>query len=160
MTDFCDYAATELTNISASGIVNFRLYNTFSEAPLKFFSTFPYFQIQFKESGHGQVTTPCVKSYIGLLGLNNDVAVMTECQCGERIMYMVTYQYDNGIANKLNSLPITRRDNLSCVTHFDLTNCLSFYSGHLEQLAIACSNIQGLNLQNCSHCLKTRFASY
>jgi len=93
MTDFLDYAATELTNISASVIANFRLYNTFSELPLNFFSTFPYYQIQIKESGHGQVTTPCVKlSVIGLLGLNNDVAVMTECQCGEIIMYMIRYQ--------------------------------------------------------------------
>jgi len=100
--------------------------------------------------------SPCVKlSDFGVLGLNNDVAVITDCQYGARTMYMVRYQDDIIIANKLNSLPITRCDNLSCVTHFNSSNCSSLYSGHLEQLAITCPNIQGLNLQNCGDCLES-----
>jgi len=58
-------------------------------------------------------------------------------------------------ANKLNSIHITRCDNLSCVTHFDFTDCHSLYSGHLEQLAIACSNLQRSNLQKFYHCLES-----
>ena len=55
--------------------------------------------------------SPCVKlSDFGVLGLNNDVAVITDCQYGGRTMYMVRYQSDDNIANKLNSLP-------------DFTNC-------------------------------------
>jgi len=103
------------------------------------------------------MTTPCVKlSEFGVLGLNNDVAVMTDCQYGGRAMYMVTYQsHHDDIVNKLDSLPITRCDNLNCITHFDLTGCSSLHSEHLEQLAIVCPDLQRLNLQKCNHCLKS-----
>ena len=49
---------------------------------------------------------------------------------------------------------IARFGNLkcTCVTHFDLVQCSSFCSGHLEQLAIACPNLQRLNLQDCYFC--------
>ena len=41
---------------------------------------------------------------------------------------------------------------LKFLTWFEATN---FYSGHLEQLAIACPNLQHLKLQGNSHCLKS-----
>jgi len=71
------------------------------------------------------VTTPSVKfSDFGILGLTNDVEVMIDCQFGARTMYMVRYQSDDDIVNELCSLPITKYNKLSCVTHFDFTNCL------------------------------------
>ena len=101
------------------------------------------------------MTTPGFElSDFGMLGLNNDVAVMTDCQYGGRAMYMVRYLHNDDVRN-LNSLPITRCDNLTCVTHFDLTNCPSLQSCHLEQLVIVCPNIQGLNLENCYDCLES-----
>ena len=146
--------ATRLIPIPTGSSTTFRVYNRFDKSPLNFSPTLPYFQLQVEESG--QVITPCVKlSNFGILGLNNDVAVITNCQYGGRTMYMVWYQTDDVILNKLNSIHITRCDNLSCVTHFDLANCVSLQSGHLEQLAIACRELQVLNLQKCYDCLKS-----
>ena len=114
------------------------------------------------------MTTPCVKLsnfYFGILRLNNDVAVMTDCQYGGRTLYMArhrrndhmaSHQTHDYIVNKItDSVHIARFGNLSCVTHGDFLNCSSLHFGHLEQLAIACPNLQRLNLQNCCHCLKS-----
>ena len=140
--DLIDYIA-RLYPIQTTITTSFRVYHGMNN--------FPHLQLQLEA---GQISTPGVKlSDVGILGLNNDVAVMTDCQYGGRAMCMVRYQFDDDIANKLNSLPITRCDDLSCVTHFDLANCHSLYSGHLEQLAIACPNLQRLNLQHCCYCL-------
>ena len=54
-----------------------------------------------------------------------------------------------------SSVHIPSFGNLSFVTHFDLNNCFSLRSGHLEQLGIACPNLQRLNLQDCFHCLES-----
>jgi len=154
MAEFLKFAATQLLTIPNVTTANFRVYSrsVTSKVPLKFSSTFPSFQLRFEASG--QMTIPCVKlSKVGVLGLNNDVAVMTNGQCGGRTMYMVRYQSNDNIVNKLNSLSITRCDSLSCVTHFDPTNCYSLQSDHLKQLAIVCPNIHTLNLQSCSDCL-------
>jgi len=67
---------------------------------------------------------------------------------------MVRYQADDNIVSRLNLINIAECGNLSCVTHFDLTDYFSLYSVHLEQIAITCPNIQGLNLKNCDCCLE------
>ena len=156
IAEFLQFAFIQLKTSPTVATGNFRVYNCTDKVPLKFSSTFPSVQLQFGASG--QVISPCVKlSDFGILGLYNDVAVMTDCQYDGRTVYMVKYMItlkDSNNMNKQNSLPITRCGNLSCVTHFDFTSCCSLHSGHLEQLAIVCPNIQGLNLQNCGHCLK------
>ena len=128
------------------------MYNKYDRAPLNFSPAFPYFQLKFEVSG--QVTTPCVKlSDFGVLGLNYDVAMMTNCQYSGRTMYMVRYDH---VLNKLYSfVHIASFDDLSFTTHFNFKNCFSLRSGHLEQLAIACPNLQRLNLQDCFHCLES-----
>jgi len=147
ITKECFYYATQRTAIHTA---NFSVYYRYNIELLNFIPTFPSFQLQFKTSG--QVTTPCVKlSDFGILGMNNDVAVMTDCQYGERTMYMVRY-LSGGIL--VNSSPITRCDNLSCVTHFGFTNCYLLHSGHLEQLAIVCPNIKRLNLKTLFYLLE------
>jgi len=45
--------------------------------------------------------------------------------------------------------------NLNCATHFDLSFCYSLFPGHLEQIAIACPNLQRLNLRDCNCCLES-----
>jgi len=53
---------------------------------LKYSPALPFSVLLFE--GSGQVTIPCVKlSDIGIQGLNNDVAVMTNCQYGGRTRY-------------------------------------------------------------------------
>ena len=166
-----DYQSTKLlvdytaqpTIISTGTTANFKVYNSYSKVPLNFSPTLPYFQLQVE--GSGQVTIPSVKpSDFGTLGLNNDVALMTDCQYGGRTLYMVKhqtdymvrYETDDYIVSKImDSIHISRFGNLSCVTHVDFSYCYSLHSGHLEQLAIACSNLQRLNLQGCYYCLKS-----
>ena len=144
--------ADQLTPIPPGTTTTFRLYN--EKVPLNFSPTFPYFQLQVE--GSGPVTTPCIKlSDFGILGLSNDVALMTDCHYGVRTMSMVRYQTDDVIVSKLSSKHITRCNSLSCVAHFDLAYCYSLHFGHLEQIAIACPNLQRLNLQNCFHCLNS-----
>jgi len=149
-------SATEATTISTGTTTTFRVYNSCDKVPIKFSPTLPYFQLQIE--GSGQVTTPCVQlnDFGIILGLDNGVAMMTDCQYGGRTMCMVRYQPDIDILSKLNSIHVTRCDNFSCVTHFDLSNYrYSFHSGHLEQVALACPNLQIMNLQNCLRCLKS-----
>ena len=133
----------QLTAIPTGTTANFRLYNRASKVRSNCSPTLPYFQVQVE--GSGQVTIPCVKlSDCGVLGLNDDVAVMTDCQYGGRTMCMVKYPTNNSIMKKIMPLGrIARLCNLSCVTHFDISNC---HSGHLEQLAIACPNLHRLDL--------------
>ncbi|XP_065914507.1 uncharacterized protein [Dysidea avara] len=142
--------ATQPT-IPTSTTANFRVYDRYSKVPLCSSPLFPYCQLKVEE--FSQVTIPCVKfSDYGLLGLKNDLAVMTDCQYGGRTMYMVRYQLD--VVNRLNHSMHFLCD-LVCVTDVDLTSCYSLRSGHLEQLAIACPNLQRLNLNTCSHCLES-----
>ena len=145
------YAAHLSTTIPTGTTANFRVYSRHNKIPVIFSPTLPYFQLQVDESG--QVTVPHVKfSKFGILGLNKDLGLMTDCQYGGKVAYQVRCQVYNDIVNKLNSIRSTRCDNLSCVTHFDLV-CSPLHSGHLEQLAIACPNLQRLDVQYCSRCL-------
>ena len=44
---------------------------------------------------------------------------------------------------------------LCFVTFFDASHCSSLYSGHLEQLSIACPSLERLNLYGNSMCINT-----
>ncbi|XP_065907093.1 uncharacterized protein [Dysidea avara] len=149
-----DYAI-QLTTICTGTTANFKVYKRSSKVPLNFSPILPYFQLQV--DGSGQLTTPCVKlSDFGILGLDNDVALMTDCQYGGRTLYMVRYLTRNNFVNKImDSTYFVRFGNLSCATHFNLSCCSLLCSGHLEQLAIACPNLQRLNLQDCYYCLES-----
>ncbi|XP_065914945.1 uncharacterized protein [Dysidea avara] len=149
-----DYA-TQLTDIPTGTTANFRVYNRYNKVPLIFSPSFPYFQLQVEESS--KVSTTCVKpSDFGILGLENDLASMNDCQYGGRTVYMVKYHLNHGVLSKLmSSMHIVKLCDLVCATDFDLSSCYSLRSGHLEQLAIVCPNLQRLNLNNCSHCLES-----
>ena len=73
--------ATHLASIPTGTTANFRVFSRHNKIPVTFSPTLPYFQLQVDNSG--QVTVPCVKfSDCGILGLNKDVGVMTDCQYG------------------------------------------------------------------------------
>ena len=152
------------TIIPTGTTANFKVYNSYSKVPLNFSRTLPYFQLQVE--GSGKVTIPCViLSDFGILELYNDVALITDCQYGGRTLCMVRYhtdydimrhRTDNYFVSKImDSIHIGKFGNLSCVTHVDFSYCYSLRSGHLEQLAIACPNLQRLNLQDCYCCLES-----
>ena len=139
------------TTVPTGSTATFRLYNGKSgKVPFNLSPIFPCLQLQFEVSGQG---TPCGKLRdFGILGLEGDLVGMTNCQYSRRTMYMVK-QITISVAKKLNAINI---NDLSCATHFDISTAKqSLYSSHLEQLAIACRNLQQLNLQGCNHCLNS-----
>ena len=132
---------------------NVRLYDRFKMAPLRFTSQLPFFQMHFEESG--QLTTLCVKlSDYGILGLEEDVAVMNDCWYGGRMLHAVRYRNEH-IVRRLTWPHTTTFCNPSCTTHCTFSQCYSLHSGHLEQLAIACPNLQRLSLLDCDCCLES-----
>jgi len=103
------------------------------------------------------VTTPCIKlSDFGILGLEDDIVMITDCQYGGKTINRI--RYSKHVTKQLKTTPgsvnMRLNNNLSCTTHVDFSFIRSFYSGHLEQLAIACPNLQRLNLNDCEHCLE------
>jgi len=121
--------------------------------PLNFFPSLPEFQVEF-----GQVAIlPFVKpSNFGILGLSWDIFVLTDCVYNGKKIYKVEsgslsvmeifYCNDSIMLNKVI-------DNLNFVTEFNFAYSESVKSGHLEQLALACPNLERINLENNCDCL-------
>ncbi|XP_065882290.1 uncharacterized protein [Dysidea avara] len=124
---------------------------TTTKASLHLFTVAPQFQFEFGESA----CLPHVNaSQFGLLGLKNDLLVLTNCtRCGETV-YMAkidnykTFFYEDQLVN-------SNIANLNFLTDFNLSYEISFSSEHLEQLAIMCPNLQRLNLCCVCYCLKS-----
>ena len=119
------------------------------KVPMNLFPVLPDFQLQFGQS----CTLPFVKPRkCGLLGLEEDhYILLTDSTYGDKAVHkarIVTLS-DDILRGHLNSDTIC----LDFVKHFDVSGC-RLYSGHLEQLAIACPNLQQLNLLGVSDCLK------
>jgi len=82
------------------------------------------------------VIIPLVK--LSSFGLEDDLAVMTDCQYDGRTMCMVkNLHFIDYTTKKLSSLHIAKCCNFHRVTHFNLSGCFSLHSNHLKQLAIA-----------------------
>jgi len=75
--------------------------------------------------------------------------------------------YDGKTVHKVTLAPLSESSveshfnsditDLKFVTHFDASYCKSVHCGHLEQLALACPNLEELNLKgnvNCLRCLQ------
>lgn len=131
----------------------FKLYNIL-KVPLNLFPSLPHFQVNFSQTA----SLPLVKaSWFGILGLNWDLIVLTDCVYDEKVhcraeiaCWDVFGSYRNSMLNKAVS-------SLNCVTEFDCPyynkSANSILSGHLEQLAVACPNLQRLSLRGNSDCL-------
>ena len=89
----------------------------------------------------------------GLLGLNIDRLLLSDrtIKDGNVLCRATITQKYGSVIYSLSSTGIT---NLEFITHFCADNCRNFYSGHLEQLAVACPNLQQLSLFHNVHCLK------
>ena len=135
-----DYT-TRLKSTPACVTANFRVYNRSSKIPLNLSTTLPYFQLHYEGSA-GKVAIPSVE----LSSFCHDLATMTECQYGGRTFNIVRYKTDNKIMNMLNSTRVACFENFHYTTYFNFFHCNSLHSGHLEQLAFACPNLQRLKL--------------
>ena len=118
------------------------------KVPMDLFCALPDFQLKFGQS----CTLPFVKpSKFGLLGLREDLLLLIDFTSGSQILHKaVMILAGSHDVTYLNS-DIT---SLNFVTHFDASYC-RLYSGHLEQLAMACPNLLELNLRKNFNCLKS-----
>lgn len=94
------------------------------------------------------MTTTCVKfSDCGTLGFENDLAVVTDCQYGEKRFCGVKLRQIR------HRLIMSNTNGLVINTHFDFSWWWSLRSG---QLTIVCPNLQVLSLQCSFHCLQSQ----
>jgi len=124
----------------------FKLYYDF-QVPLNLFPNIPEFQLEF---GQFAISPLVQASRYGILSLNvySDVLLLTSCiQYGKPIYKAAVTTF----SGKMNGFV----GNLNCVTEFSFNMADSVHSGHLEQLALACPNLQRLDLKGCSDCLKS-----
>ena len=118
------------------------------KVPMDLYPPLPDFQLQFGES----CTLPFVEpSKFGLLGLEKWDVLLTDSSYHGKVLHKAVVIQLRHIRCSLFSNDFT---GLSFVTHFDVSFCMSLHSGHLEQLAMACPNLQHLNLQDKRHCLE------
>ena len=84
----------------------------------------------------------------GLSELNGDHILLTN-----HIISNSNVIHKGTMRNGIHGAPLNI-NNIKFLTHFNAAGCGFFYSGHLEQLAIACPNLQQLNLWKNINCLK------
>jgi len=142
------YAAQQYHNPTGT-TASFRVFKLHSKA-----FTPPVLELQIEVSG--QITTPCVKlNDFGILGLENDLAVMTDYQYNGQKPPGDSYGLRLYSFSKLRFAPNVKQSNLQYATNFELYQCSFVNSGHLEQLAVACPNLQRLNLEDSFYCLES-----
>jgi len=120
------------------------------KVPMNLFPVLPDFKLQFGQS----CSLPLVKpNKCGLLGLEElDIIFIDSNHHSEVTRKAVMIKLEDYILRSHFTADIT---GLSFVTQFDASRVhdTSLYSGHLEQLAMACPNLEHLNLLGNHNCL-------
>ena len=130
------------SSLPAGHTGNLRLYSGL-KVPLDLFPVLPVLQVQFEQGA----MAPCVDANkLGLVGLKNDLMVLSnKCK---------SVSYKVGLWKGSNSYQCSHASiNLKSVTECNLSSSLNFDHTDLDQLAVACPNLQRLNLSDTS-CLK------
>lgn len=105
----------------------------------------PLVQLQVTDSS---VVIPLVKaSKYGILGLDHDMLHITEGSHRGKKVYKAL------LINGIDDYVDTSVTSLTFVTYFAASYCTSLYPGHLEQISVACPNLQRLDLCGKSDCL-------
>ena len=120
-------------------------FNICVNTSVEFSQMLPYIQIQVTNSS---VALPSVKaSKYGLVGLDMDTLHLTQGSYRGKKIHKVLLI--GGIDERID----TSVTSLSSITYFDAAYCGMLNSNHLEQLSIACPNLQRLDLCGNSECL-------
>ena len=102
-------------------------------------------------------TPPLIKlSDHGILGLEYDIVYLSDYDHYGEVRHSTTPKYQDLYAVKEQHLHCIT--NLYSVSNVDFSHNISannIYPGHLEQLAIACPNLQRLDLMNVERCLQS-----
>ena len=131
----------------------FKLHFNF-KVPLNLFPTLPDFQLEFGKQG----ASPFVKaSNFGILGLDWDLLILTDCSCnGKTLSKAKIASADCDVFKSIRDNMVNQNIiTLKFVIEFDFAHSGSLHSGHLEQLSIACPNLQRLNLAGNEECLSS-----
>ena len=88
----------------------------------------------------------------GILGLNYDIFYLSDYDHCDKVRLSVSPKYNDLYAAKV--------EHLHCISNFDSVSNVDFfrvnvYPGHLEQLAIACPNLEQLDLMDAGKCLRS-----
>ena len=117
-----------------------------ARVPMDLYPSIPLRKFQFGPAA----TPPIIKlSDHGILGLDKDIFYLSD--------------YDHYGKVKLSVSPhlyAVKYEHFHCISNFNSVSNVDFvgmniYPGHLEQLAIACPNLERLNLRNVQNCLQS-----
>ena len=138
-----------ISDLPAGHTGNLRLYSDL-KVPLDLFPTLPVFQLHFAGQG---VKALCVDaSKLGLVGLKNDLMILSKCSHGSNMAYKVALWKSS---NNINSCQFNITSiSLKSVTEFNLSFSVNFDHSDLDRLAVACPNLQRLDL-SFSNCLES-----
>ena len=119
--------------------------NIYFKTPTDSSATIPYIQLRVTNSS--AVLSLVKPSKYGILGLDHDTLHLTEGSYRGKKVHkaLLTDTNDQYIDTSVSSL--------TSVTYFDASCCRILYPGHLEQLSIACPNLQRLDLTRNYNCL-------
>ena len=130
------------TNIESG---HYAWFNICFKKSIDFSSMVPAIQLRVTDSS---VVLPSVRaSKYGILGLDDDTLHLIEGSYRGKKVHKALL---TGTNNEYIDTSVT---SLSSVTYFDASYCMGLYPGHLEQLSIACPNLQKLDLCNNFKCL-------
>ena len=117
-----------------------------ARVPMNLYPSIPLRKFRFGPAA----TSPLIKlSDHGILGLDKD------------IFYLSDYDHYGKVRLSLRPhLYAVKVEHLHCISNFDSVSNVNFfhvniYPGHLEQLAIACPNLERLNLGKAQNCLQS-----
>ena len=113
-----------------------------------FLEAIPY--IQLKITGSSVVLSSVKASKYGILGLDHDILHLTQgIHRGKQIWKALLTKAKLANIDYIDTSVIS----LTSITYFDASRHGGLYPGHLEQLSIACPNLQTLDLSFNSDCL-------
>ena len=125
------------------------------KVPLNLYQIPPVVQLHYGQTA----TLPFVKaSTFGILGIREDSLLLTDFTTGGKTVHKAEVMSFTMRSITIDSLLNKNITDLNFVSDFDFTllpYTATLHSGHLEQLAAACPNLQRLNLQNNHECLKS-----
>ena len=129
-------------------VCKFLLYSN-AKIPMNCHPNLPLVRCEFGQTA----TSPVVRaSSYGILGLHNDMSSILEFSYNGEVMHCATLSLLSVPRDKYLNLTFST---LSSVTFFIAGFCGDIYPGHLEQIAIACPNLQWLNLKGCYESLQS-----
>ena len=126
-----------------------KIYNSL-KVPLDLFPVLPVYQLQF-----GPIAKlPYVDAYKFGLEQHSSTLCVTDYSDGKTVLYRASLRPSCNVKNYHISALNCDAFSLSFIVEFDLSDCESLTSDHLEHLATVCLSLQRLRLFRSVNCLK------